>query len=302
MGSAPSGRGRWVCIAVTIRLAGGARKSLVCGNFMPSRARLSLVGIVERDRVSRKRTRVRPGLPRRGTGTRRTTEASVSPGDTQTQLTFVSALMRTTCFAGGRSERRRMSSSRATGTTTCSPTPARRRFRSSRRSSPSRCASSASSGFSASIRSGAHDIAPELRSDVSSAVFTVANQTALKVLGSKQLFWTTVGGALTIWEISGAVRAVMGALNRVYGADSERPFWSRLRHVARSRRRRRRVSAAGHRGRPFRSGGAAGAAVPVGAAGRRIRPALGLGRGPLGDGGGAARPLRDDGGPADARG
>jgi membrane protein len=73
------------------------------------------------------------------------------------------------------------------------------------------------------------DIAPELRSDVSSAVFTVANQTALKVLGSKQLFWTTLGGALTVWEISGAVRAVMGALNRVYGAESERPFWSRMR-------------------------------------------------------------------------
>ena len=73
------------------------------------------------------------------------------------------------------------------------------------------------------------DIAPELRSDVSSAVFTVANQTALKVLGSKQLFWTTLGGALTVWEVSGAVRAVMGALNRVYGAERERPFWSRLR-------------------------------------------------------------------------
>ena len=73
-----------------------------------------------------------------------------------------------------------------------------------------------------------HDIAPELRSDVSSSVFTVANQTALKVLGSKQLFWTTLGGALAIWEISGAVRAVMGALNRVYGAERERPFWSRL--------------------------------------------------------------------------
>jgi membrane protein len=72
------------------------------------------------------------------------------------------------------------------------------------------------------------DIAPELRSDVSSAVFTVANQTALKVLGSKQLFWTTLGGALTVWEISGAVRALMGALNRVYGAERERPFWSRL--------------------------------------------------------------------------
>ena len=72
------------------------------------------------------------------------------------------------------------------------------------------------------------DIAPELRSDVSSAMFTVANQTALKVLGSKQLFWTTLGGALTVWEISGAVRAVMGALNRVYGAERERPFWSRV--------------------------------------------------------------------------
>jgi membrane protein len=72
------------------------------------------------------------------------------------------------------------------------------------------------------------DIAPELRSAVSSSVFVVVNQTALKVLSSKQVFWTTIGGVLAVWEISGAVRAVMGALNRVYGAEHERPLRRRL--------------------------------------------------------------------------
>ena len=31
-----------------------------------------------------------------------------------------------------------------------------------------------------------------------------------------------------MWEVSGAMRAIMGALNRVYGAEENRPFVRRM--------------------------------------------------------------------------
>ena len=34
------------------------------------------------------------------------------------------------------------------------------------------------------------------------------------------MFWVTAGFLIALWEISGAVRAVMGALNRVYGDET----------------------------------------------------------------------------------
>ena len=36
------------------------------------------------------------------------------------------------------------------------------------------------------------------------------------------------GAVLTIWEISGSVRAIMGALNRMYETDEDRPIWVRF--------------------------------------------------------------------------
>jgi membrane protein len=36
------------------------------------------------------------------------------------------------------------------------------------------------------------------------------------------------GSVVSIWEVSGAVRAVIGALNRIYGVDEERPFVRRF--------------------------------------------------------------------------
>ena len=38
------------------------------------------------------------------------------------------------------------------------------------------------------------------------------------------MLWATVGGGLALWQVSGAVRAVMGALARIYGASAERSF------------------------------------------------------------------------------
>ena len=70
-------------------------------------------------------------------------------------------------------------------------------------------------------------VAPEIRTHVSSDVFSVISSAVNKALSDKQLLWATLGGGLALWQVSGAVRAVMGAFERIYGASSERPFLRR---------------------------------------------------------------------------
>jgi membrane protein len=70
-------------------------------------------------------------------------------------------------------------------------------------------------------------VAPEIRTQVSSDVFSVISSAVNKALSDKQLLWATLGGGLALWQVSGAVRAVMGAFERIYGASSERPFLRR---------------------------------------------------------------------------
>ena len=65
---------------------------------------------------------------------------------------------------------------------------------------------------------------PQLRGNVSSAVFAVIENAVNNVFASRQVLWATVGGGLALWQVSGAVRAVMGALARIYGASAERSF------------------------------------------------------------------------------
>jgi membrane protein len=68
---------------------------------------------------------------------------------------------------------------------------------------------------------------PQLRRSVSSAVFAVIENAVNNVFASRQVLWATVGGGLALWQVSGAVRAVMGALARIYGASAERSFLRR---------------------------------------------------------------------------
>lgn len=70
---------------------------------------------------------------------------------------------------------------------------------------------------------------PQIQAHVSGAVFAVISDAVNKVLTGRRLLWATVGGGLALWQASGAVRAVMGALARIYGASTERPF---LRHYS----------------------------------------------------------------------
>lgn len=72
------------------------------------------------------------------------------------------------------------------------------------------------------------NIAPDLRPEVSQATFTVVDDTVRHVLGAKRLFWVTAGLGLALWEVSGAVRAIMGALDGIYGASEERSLKQKL--------------------------------------------------------------------------
>ena len=72
------------------------------------------------------------------------------------------------------------------------------------------------------------DVAPNLRPHVSAAAFQVIDDTVTKILGGKRLFWATAGAGLATWQISSAVRAVMGAFNRIYGARERRSFVRRM--------------------------------------------------------------------------
>src|SRR5262249_45773795 len=72
------------------------------------------------------------------------------------------------------------------------------------------------------------DLAPELRRAASPAAFQVVDDTVRNVLAHRQVFWITAGAVVATWEVSGAVRAVMGVLNRVYDADGDRTFVRRM--------------------------------------------------------------------------
>jgi membrane protein len=65
---------------------------------------------------------------------------------------------------------------------------------------------------------------PQIRANVSSGVFTVIESAVNNVFGGRRVMWATIGGVVALWQVSGAVRAVMGALARIYGASVERSF------------------------------------------------------------------------------
>jgi membrane protein len=72
------------------------------------------------------------------------------------------------------------------------------------------------------------DVAPKLRDTASPAAFKVIDQTVRDVLGHKQLFWATAGALIAVWEVSGAMRATMQVLNRIYETQDRRTFWRRI--------------------------------------------------------------------------
>jgi membrane protein len=66
------------------------------------------------------------------------------------------------------------------------------------------------------------DVAPEIEKNASDTAFKLIDDTVRQVLTQKQLWWLTAGLALTIWELSAAIRQTMLALDRVYGYTRRR--------------------------------------------------------------------------------
>jgi membrane protein len=72
------------------------------------------------------------------------------------------------------------------------------------------------------------ELAPRVKASVSDAAFGFADEAVRKALSSRQVFWITAGFVIALWEVSGAVRAVMGALNTVYGIETRRSWGRRM--------------------------------------------------------------------------
>src|SRR5204863_691284 len=72
------------------------------------------------------------------------------------------------------------------------------------------------------------DAAHTVRENVSPPVYHVIDDTVRKILAHRHLFWVTLGAAIAVWEVSGAMRATMQVLNRVYGVEEQRSFRRKL--------------------------------------------------------------------------
>jgi membrane protein len=72
------------------------------------------------------------------------------------------------------------------------------------------------------------DIAKQIKPHMSGAAFTVVENTAKKVLTSKQGFWVSAGFALAVWQMSGGIRTIMGGLAEIYEIGEARSWGRRL--------------------------------------------------------------------------
>lgn len=71
------------------------------------------------------------------------------------------------------------------------------------------------------------EVAPSLKGTTSGDVFTVIDSTVKQILGAKQAFWITIGAVVTVWEMSGATRAIMAVFDDIYECERERGFRER---------------------------------------------------------------------------
>jgi membrane protein len=71
-------------------------------------------------------------------------------------------------------------------------------------------------------------IAPQVQPKVLPEVYGGIDATVQKVFTSSSAGLIAVAVLLSIWEVSGVVRACMSALSKIYGTKDERPFWLRF--------------------------------------------------------------------------
>jgi membrane protein len=70
-------------------------------------------------------------------------------------------------------------------------------------------------------------IAPGIQKRLPPQTWHAVNYAAERILAHATAGLLAFGAVLTIWEISGSVRAIMGALNRMYDTDEGRSMWQR---------------------------------------------------------------------------
>ena len=71
-------------------------------------------------------------------------------------------------------------------------------------------------------------IAPGLRSAFSADAYRIANRTAVRVMGAKRWWWTTLGLGVVLWGAGAALRSMMTPLNAIYRARESRSWPRRL--------------------------------------------------------------------------
>ncbi len=72
------------------------------------------------------------------------------------------------------------------------------------------------------------ELAPDIEIAVSGPAFEVIRDAVEKALDSKNAFWVTAGFLIALWQVSGAVRAVMGVLNRIHDDPTDRSWGRRM--------------------------------------------------------------------------
>jgi membrane protein len=70
-------------------------------------------------------------------------------------------------------------------------------------------------------------MAPGLKSRLDPPVFHAIDFGVEKIFASNSAGLIVFSALLTVWFVSSGVRAIMGAINRIYGAKDERPLWIR---------------------------------------------------------------------------
>jgi membrane protein len=71
-------------------------------------------------------------------------------------------------------------------------------------------------------------IAPEIEPKVLPHVFDGIDQTVHRVFSSSTAGLLALASALAVWEVSGIIRAGIGALDEIYETPEPRPFWVRF--------------------------------------------------------------------------
>jgi membrane protein len=71
------------------------------------------------------------------------------------------------------------------------------------------------------------DVAPTVKSRFDPPVYRAVDFAVNKIFDHNSAPVLVFAALLTVWYVSGGVRAIMGGINRIYGADENRPLWRR---------------------------------------------------------------------------